>query len=486
MGYPPRRSAEPILSRRDMLRTTGLGFGALALGGILDSEGALAAADAASRFDLRARPAHFAPRAKSVIMLMQNGGPSQMELFDPKPELNKRAGQVHRDKVEMFQPGSESNKLLACPFKFHARGECGMEISEALPHLSEVADDLCLVRSMHTGHNNHTESLVMLTSGKLFPGRPTLGSWVSYGLGTANQNLPSYIVLRDPDGYPGTGSTLWQNGWLPALYRGTEFSAQGTPVLNLRPSAPLPEGAQRDDLEFLALMNARHREGYSHESALEARIRNYELAARMQLAAGDVLDLSRETAATRTLYGLDNPTTTGYGSRLLMARRLVESGVRFVQVFPAAGNPWDSHGDVKTEIEKIAAKTDLPSAALIRDLKSRGLLDSTIVLWTGEFGRLPVSQNGKGRDHNRNGFSLLLAGGGFKPGYVHGATDDVGYRAVEKPVHVTDLFATLLHQLGLDHNKLTFRHHGRDETLTDAAVSGAKVVHELVDGPIRS
>ncbi len=233
-------------------------------------------------------------------------------------------------------------------------------------------------------------------------------------------------------------------------------------------------------------MNQRHREGYPRETALEARIRNYELAARMQLAAGDVLDLSKETDATRKMYGLDEPATAGYGARCLMARRLVESGVRFVQVFPGAGNPWDSHGDVKGEIEKIAAKTDLPSAALVRDLKARGLLESTIVLWTGEFGRLPVSQNGKGRDHNRNGFSLLLAGGGFKPGYVHGATDDVGYRAVEKPVHVTDLFATLLHQLGLDHNKLTFRHHGRDETLTDSAVTGAKVVHDLVDGPARA
>ncbi len=360
-----------------------------------------------------------------------------------------------------------------------------MEISEALPHLSSVADDLCLVRSMHTGHNNHTESLVMITSGKIFPGRPTLGSWVSYALGTENQNLPSYVVLRDPEGYPGTGATLWQNGWLPAIYRGTEFSSQGTPVLNLKPSTPLPDGAQRDDLEFLARMNARHREDYPRDSALEARIRNYELAARMQLAAGDVLDISRETAATRTMYGLDDPATAGYGSRLLMARRLVESGVRFVQVFPAAGNPWDSHGDVKGEIEKIAGKTDLPSAALIRDLKARGLLDSTIVLWTGEFGRLPVSQNGKGRDHNRNGFSLLVAGGGFKRGYAHGATDDVGYRAVEKPVHVTDLFATLLHQLGLDHNRLTYRHHGRDETLTDAPVTGAKVVAELIDGPVR-
>lgn len=481
MIKPANSLASRTISRRELLQTTGLGFGALALGGLLNADGLLRAESAArAAFDLQPRPAHFAPRAKAVIMLMQNGGPSQMELFDPKPELNKRAGQVHHDKVEMFQPGSESNKLLPCPFKFEPRGQCGMEISEALPHLSSVADDLCLVRSMHTGHNNHTESLVMLTSGKLFPGRPTLGSWISYALGSENQNLPSYIVLRDPEGYPGTGSTLWQNGWLPAVYRGTEFNAQGPPILNLRASTPLPGGAQRDDLEFLARMNQRHRQDYPLESALDARIRNYELAARMQLAAGDVLDLSKETDATRKLYGLDNPTTAGYGARLLMARRLVESGVRFVQVFCGAGNPWDSHGDVKTEIEKIAGKTDLPSAALICDLKARGLLDSTIVLWTGEFGRLPVSQNGKGRDHNRNGFSLLLAGGGFKAGHIHGATDDVGYRAVEKPVHVTDLFATLLQQLGLDHNRLTFRHLGRDETLTDAPVSGAKVIDELI------
>ena len=482
MRHSPQ--ATGILSRRQMLQTTGLGFGTLALSGLLNAERLLAESGSRTSFDLQLRPSHFAPRAKSVIMLMQNGGPSQMELFDPKPELNKRAGQVHHDKVEMFQPGSQANVLLGCPFKFEPRGESGMEISEALPHLAELADELCLVRSMHTGHNNHTESLVMLTSGKLFPGRPTLGSWISYALGTENHNLPSYIVLRDPDGYPGTGSTLWQNGWLPALYRGTEFNAQGPPVLNLRASVPLPDGAQRDDLEFLARMNERHRRDYVHESALDARIRNYELAARMQLAAGDVLDLSKETEATRKMYGLDRPATAGYGARCLMARRLVESGVRFVQVFPGSGNPWDSHGDVKNEILTIAGKTDLPSAALIRDLKLRGLLESTIVVWTGEFGRLPVSQNGKGRDHNRNGFSLLLAGGGFKNGYVHGATDDVGYRAVEKPVHVTDLFATLLHQLGLDHNKLTYRHHGRDETLTDSPATGAKVVGELITGPV--
>lgn len=466
--------------RRDMLRRAGLGFGSLALTQLLSRDG-LWAGPVDNAFDLAPKTPHRPPRAQAVIMLMQNGGPSQMELFDPKPELNRRAGQVYRDKVEMFQPGSEANQLLPCPFKFAPRGQCGTQISEALPHLGAIADDLCLVRSMRGEHNNHTESLVMITSGKILPGRPTLGSWVSYGLGSENENLPAYVVLRDPEGYPGTGATLWQSGWMPPVHRGTEFNATGAPVLNLRPAVEPPPGAEQDDLAFLATINRHHQREYPHEPALEARIRNYELAARIQLAAGDALDLSRESAAARAMYGLNNPTTAPYGTRLLMARRLVEAGVRFVQVFCGVGNPWDSHKDVKGEIETIAAKTDLPSAALIVDLKQRGLLDSTIVLWTGEFGRLPVSQHSRGRDHNRNGFSLLLAGGGFKGGLVYGATDDVGYRAVKNPVSVPDLFATLLRQLGLDHERLTYRHHGREESLTDPAVSKARVVHDLVE-----
>jgi len=358
-----------------------------------------------------------------------------------------------------------------------------MEMSEALPHLGAVADELCLVRSMFTGHNNHTEGLVMLNTGKIFPGRPALGSWLSYGLGTENQNLPAYVVLRDPEGYNTSGTLLWQNGWLPALYRGTEISTRGAPLLNLTPAKPVPAEVRRDSLDLLARLNEEHRKNHPGESELEARIRNYELAARMQLAAGKTLDLSKEPAATRKLYGLDNPVTAGYGLRCLMARRLVEAGVRFVQVFPPVKpqfQPWDAHKDVKEENVAICAQTDQPSAALIKDLKSRGLLENTIVLWSGEFGRLPVSQNGKGRDHNRNAFSLLLAGGGFKAGHVHGATDEVGYRAAVDRVSVPDLHATLLHQLGLDHERLTYLHHGRPETPTDAVVSKARVVKELL------
>jgi hypothetical protein len=467
-----------ILTRRQLLQASGLGFGSLVVNYLLAQESTSRA------YDLRPRQTHFMPRAKAVIMLTQNGGPSQMDLFDPKPELMRLSGQTHGERVEMFQRGSEANRLMATPFRFRRYGRCGMEMSEVIPHLGSVADDFTLVRSMVSEHNNHTEALVMLNTGKIFPGRPALGSWISYGLGTENQNLPAYIVLRDPDGYNTSGSLLWQNGWLPALYRGTEVSTRGPAVVNLQPPTPVPADVRRNDLDFLARLNEEHRRAYPHEAELETRIRNYELAARMQLSAGEVLSLANETQATRRLYGLDNPTTAGYGLRCLMARRLIEAGVRFVQIFPPVRpqfQPWDAHGNVRTENENICGQTDLPSAGLIKDLSSRGLLGETIVLWSGEFGRLPVSQNGTGRDHNRNAFSLILAGGGFKAGHVHGATDDVGYRSVEDVVTVPDLHATILHQLGIDHNRLTYRHHGSDETLTDARVTGARVIEGLLD-----
>jgi hypothetical protein len=461
-----------------MLQTSALGFGALALSAI---EHQAQAVDGRSAQD--AKPSHFSPRAKSVVFLMQNGGPGQMDLFDPKPDLAKYNGKVHPEKVEMFQKGSEANRLLASPLKFRHYGQCGMEMARIIPHLGSVADDVCLIRSAWNYHNNHTESLVSINTGKIFQGRPALGSWVSYALGTENQNLPAYIVLRDPDGYNTSGTLLWQNGFMPALYRGTEVSTRGTPVLNLQPSQPISSDVRRDNLDLLAKLNRRHQRDYAYDSSLEARIQNYELAARMQLAASDTLDISNETPATRTMYGLDNQLTAGYGLRCLMARRLIESGVRFVQVFPPVkpmNQPWDSHSNVKTQNEQICARCDQGSGALIRDLKQRGLLEDTIVIWTGEFGRLPVSQNGKGRDHNRNAFSLIVAGGGFKAGHIHGATDEVGYRAVDNRVSVADLHATVLHQLGFDHNRLTYLHHGRPETLTDAVVSNARVVTGLL------
>jgi hypothetical protein len=474
------------ISRRELLQRSGLGFGSMALAYLTQSLQGSETFASERGHDLAPRPGHFKATAKAVIQLMQNGGPSQMDLFDPKPELQKRDGQRHVEKVEMFQPGSEANQLLASPFEFSRHGKCGMEVSECLPHIGSIADDICLVRSMFSEHNNHTEALVMFHTCKIFPGRPTLGAWISYGLGTENQNLPAYIVLRDPEGYNTSGTLLWENGWLPALYRGTELSTRGAPVLNLHASEAVDAEVQRENLELLAKLNEEHRSKYPLDSELEARIRNYELAARMQLAAGSVLDLSKETEATKKLYGLDNPETAGYGTRLLMARRLVESGVRFVQVFPPIKpqfQPWDSHERLKTSLPMICQKTDYPSAGLVKDLKSRGLLDEVIVMWSGEFGRLPVSQNGSGRDHNKNAFSLWLAGGGFKNGHIHGATDEVGYKSVEKRVSVPDLHATVLNQLGVDHQKLTYLHNGRAENPTDVSLTGAHVVSELLAKP---
>jgi hypothetical protein len=469
------------MNRRDMLRLSGLGFGSLALGSLLAAERAEAGNSPA--LDLRPKPPHFAPQARAVVMLMQNGGPSQMELFEPKPDLEKFHGKQHSLKVEMFQTGSEQNTLMKAVFPFKKYGQCGTEMAEIIPHIGSIADDVCLVRSMFTEHANHTEALVMFNTGKIFQGKPALGSWISYALGTENQNLPSYVVLRDPAGYNTSGSLTWSSAWLPALYRGTEFSSQGSPILNLKPARPQPAGAQGDDLDYLARLNRLHQRGYPRDGELETRIQNYELAARMQLAAGDLVDISKETDSTRKLYGLDNPTTQGYGLRCLMARKLVEAGVRFVQIFPKPFQPWDTHSKTREELTDICGACDQPSAALVTDLKQRGLLDSTIVLWSGEFGRLPVSQNGTGRDHNRNAFSLFLAGGGFKAGHVHGATDEVGYKAAVDRVSVPDLHATILNQLGLDHQTLTFEHSGREESLTDVSLSGAKIVGQLLAKP---
>lgn len=473
----------PLLTRRQLLQMSGFGFGTLATTYLANLDSAHSA-ESPQGTNLTPRASHFAGKAKAVIMLMQNGGPGQMDLFDEKPTLKKLDGTVHSEKVEMFQPGSEFNRLLGGPFRFREYGNCGMRMAEVLPQIGSVADDLCLVRSMYNYHNNHTEALVGLNTGKIFPGRPSLGSWITYALGSENQNLPAYIVLRDPNGYNTSGALLWQNGWLPAIFRGTEISTSGTPVLNLHPVEPIPRAIQQTNLEMLNQLNREHQKNFPDESVLEARIQNYELAARMQLAAGKVLDVSRESARTRRMYGLDDKPTARYGLRCLMARRMIESGVRFVQVFPDVnrGNSqvWDSHKNVKRENEACLAFADKPTAALIADLKQRGLLDSTIVIWSGEFGRLPVSQNRTGRDHNRNAFSLLLAGGGFKAGHVHGATDEIGYRAVEGRVSVNDLHATLLYLLGLDHNGLTFLHHGRPETLTDAVVTKASVVKEIL------
>jgi hypothetical protein len=348
-----------------------------------------------------------------------------------------------------------------------------------LPHTGRIADRLTLVRSMNTESVDHESALRLIHTGKFLAGMPTWGAWVTYALGTENDNLPAYVVLSDPGGLPVDGERNWTAGWLPAVYQGTTFRSGKSPVLNLQTPAGVTPAARRNQLDFLAQLNQQHLERHPRNSELEARLANFETAARMQTAVPDVLDISGETEETRKLYGLDRDATREYGTRCLLARRLVERGVRFVQIF-LKSQPWDTHSRNAESLRGLCDMTDQPSAALVEDLERRGLLEETIVLWTGEFGRLPISQGADGRDHNRRGFSLWIAGGGFKPGYVHGATDDFGYEAVQEIVTVHDLHATLLAALGLDHRRLVYPHDGRPTALTDPDVTQAEVVRELL------
>jgi len=466
--------SEVALNRRAFLGLYAGGLGSLALAHLAAAE-----ENRSPRTDpLAPRKPHHEAKARAVICLFQHGGPSQMDLFDPKPELTRQHGKPHPDKLEVHFH-TQQGKLLASPFKFVKCGKSGMELSQLLPHTARIVDDLTLVRSMRTDSVDHEAALRVMHSGKIFAGRPTWGSWVLYGLGTERNELPAYVVLSDPGGLPVDGTNNWSSGFLPAMYQGAAFRAAGSPVAHLATPSDVPAQARCHQLDLLRGLNAAHLREHPGNAELEARLGHYELAARMQTAVPDVLDLSTESEATQKLYGIDNPQSAEYGKRCLLARRLVERGVRFVQVF-LSGQPWDTHNKNAESLKKLCARTDQPSAGLVLDLKRRGLLDSTIVLWTGEFGRLPISQGSDGRDHNRHAFSLWLAGGGFKKGYVHGATDDFGYRATEKIVRVPSLHATLLHALGLDHTRLTFPHEGRNDTLTDAAVTRAAVVHDLL------
>jgi hypothetical protein len=472
--------AEPPLSRRRFLEQSALGFGAAALQGLLADEAA-AAPRTGGADPLAARLPHFAPRAKSVILLFQNGGPSQMDLFDPKPTLQRLSGQ----KAANIRGGNgdteQSEPLMGSAFRFRPHGESGIPFSELVPRLGSIVDDLSVVQSMYSTDPNHPGATYMMCSGSNRPGRPTLGAWTLYALGSENRNLPGFVVLRDPAVYHSGGAMQVHNGWLPAVYRATEIRAEGTPVLNLRPGTPLPHASSEENRALIARLNGEHQRRYPDESVLNARIANYELAARMQLHASDDLDLGQESAETRALYGVDHPVKGAYARRVLLARRLVERGVRFVQVLgPGTHSAWDHHDYINEKLPRLCGIVDQPSAALIIDLKRRGLLDETLVIWTGEFGRLPTSQRGHGRNHNPHGFSLLLAGGGVRGGYVHGATDELGYAAVEKRMSVPDLFATVMHLLGLDHARVSFRHHGAEENITDARVNHARVVRELL------
>ena len=476
----------PAWSRRRFLARNAMGLGSVALAWMLREENLLATPPSMPRgpqsFDLKPKTPPLPARAKAMISLFMHGGPSHIDLFDPKPELSKRSGQDYAGEVTFSFVDRASKKLLGSPWKFQKHGQSGIEVSELLPHFASIVDDVALIRSMHTDINGHEPSIWFMNTGKAQPGRPALGSWLTYGLGSESQSLPAYVVLTDPGGHPVDGVRNWSNGWMPPLYQGTVVRSTEPRILNLEAPAHLKGELQEQNLALLGRLNARHLEGHPGESDLEARIASYELAARMQTAAKEALDISGESEATKKLYGLDDPITREYGTRCLIARRLVERGVRFVQLF-VNGQIWDTHENIKANLVTCCKKTDQPSAALVKDLKARGLLDTTIVHWGGEIGRLPVTENHgsadkAGRDHNGQGFSSWLAGGGIKGGIAYGETDEFGHKAVVNPVSPNDYHATLLHLFGLDHSKLQYFHNGQEERITDS--KPCRVVKEIL------
>jgi len=470
---PDRTLLRP--TRREVLARLGGGFGGMVLAALVGDPAAGAGHATAQGFDVHPRPPHFPARARAVIQLFMHGGPSHVDLLDPKPMLDRYDGKA--PPAEVADDEKITGNLLKSPYRFRRHGQSGLPFSETLPYIARHADEIAVIRSMYTEHRNHEQALWMMHTGLTIAGRPSLGAWATYGLGTENQDLPAYVVLPDARGLPVDGIRNWSNGWMPPVFQGTPFRAEGVPVLNLKPKAPRPADVERGRLEVLAELNSEHRTRHPGELELEARIASFELAARMQLSATDALDIATESPVTHALYGLDNPVTRSYGARCLMARRLVERGVRFIQIF-MAGQPWDTHSNNAAGTRQCCEETDRPIAGLLTDLKQRGLLDSTLVFWGGEFGRTPGAQNKDGRDHHPYGFSVWLAGGGVRGGTAYGATDDFGYRATADRCSVADLHGTMLHLLGLDHRKLTFARQGRDERLTD--VHEAKLLTPLL------
>lgn len=469
-----------IWSRRDFLFQSGGGIAGLALAQMLHERGLLAAAEpgnacaapAVGANPLSPRSPHFKPRAKSVISLFMTGGPSQVDTFDPKPALEKYAGQILTGDVRVRQgwPGP----IMPSRFQFKKYGQSGIDVSELFPNLAQKVDDMAFVRSVWGRSNDHVQATYEMQTGQIRMGFPSMGCWITYGLGTENSNLPGFIVLQDARGGPLAGPNNWQSGFLPATYQGTPFNNADNPVVDLTPPAAVTNETQRRRLDMLAKMNEMYAERYKGSSELAARISSYELAYRMQGCAPEAIDINSESEATKKLYGLDEKVTEPFGKQCLMARRLVERGVRFVQVFSGGlGNQnndtWDAHLNVKENHTVHAKETDLPIAGLLTDLKTRGLLDSTLVVWHAEFGRMPLSQNGVGRDHNPGTMTVWMAGAGIKGGQVIGASDELGYKAERQPVSYHDLHATILHLLGIEHTKLTYRFNGRDMRLTDVS-----------------
>jgi hypothetical protein len=454
---------KPHYTRRELLLDAGRGFGGLALASMLE---------ASSTNPLAPKPPHFAPRAKAVIHLFMHGGVSHVDTFDPKPELSNRSGQTIS--AEMAK-GLKTNRIdfakapmRGSPWKFSRHGQSGMEISELYPGIASKADEIALIRSCYGDAFDHAPGMYLRHSGSQFPGRPSLGSWVAYGLGSENQNLPAFVVMSD--GAMKSGPGVYGAGFLPAIYQGTVFRSGQYPVLNLANPKGVTDKAQRNSLDLIAELNQKHLDKHPDGSELEARIASYELAFRMQSAAPDVVDLTKETEETKKLYGIGDPATEDFGRKCLLARRLVERGVRFIQLYSGTniGEDWDdAHNDLQASHTKMCKKTDQPITALLTDLKARGMLDSTLVVWNSEFGRTPLAEGAKGRDHHPYVFSMWMAGAGIRGGQVLGSSDDFGLRPAESPFSVHDVNATILRLIGMDHTRLTYLYQSRDMRLTD-------------------
>jgi uncharacterized protein (DUF1501 family) len=445
----------------------------MALASLLADDGLLAseAVDGEAANPLAPRKPHFTPKAKSIIFLFMSGGPSHLETFEPKPDLQRLHGQplpASFGKVKTRR-NVEKNLLLGTKRTFAKHGQSGIEVSDWLPHTATIVDDIALLRGCYGDSVTHPESVYLMNTGSVRMGRPSLGSWLAYGLGTENRNMPAFVCMPDPGGYVKGGPPAWGSGFLPAAYQGTVVRGGRSPILNLQPPERVTPEQQRSTLDLIRRLNDEHLTSRAGDTALAARIAAYELAFRMQMHAPEVLDLSKETEATKQLYGLDRDECAEFGLRCLLARRMVEAGVRCVQVYCGDTNGWDAHSDIESNHSELCARMDRPAAALVKDLKQRGLLRDTLVVWAGEFGRTPMTEGKTGRDHNPYGFSIWMAGGGVKGGVVHGATDAVGLRAEQDRTHVHDIHATILHLLGLDHKRLTFLHNGRGERLTDVA-----------------
>ncbi|MEX2359372.1 MAG: DUF1501 domain-containing protein [Pirellulaceae bacterium] len=463
MRIPGVPHIEVPTSRREFLRKSGGGFGALALASLLGQE----AAAAVDVDPLLPKKTNFPSKAKSVIFLFMEGGPSHIDLFDPKPLLNKLDGQMLPDSYEkvVLAMGEHQSPLMASPRKWAQHGQSGLWVSEWFPEIATCADDLTVIRSCVSDGINHSSGVCQMNTGHVIGGRPSLGAWATYGLGTENQDMPAFVVLTDRNGQVVNGPRNWGSGFMPAVYQGVAFKSGAEPILNLNPPSHITAERQKAKLALLHQLDVRHAAEREDKTELEARIKSYELAFRMQSAAPQIVDLNSETEETKSLYGLDQKETSVFGRNCLMARRLVENGVRFVQLYSGAGSGWDSHNNIETNHGRLCKEVDRPIAGLLKDLKRRGLLDETLVIWGGEFGRTPMSEQGNGRDHNPTGFTMWMAGGGIPGGRVIGATDDLGLHVVENRLHVHDIHATIMRAMGIDHTKMIFRHKGRPERI---------------------